>query len=157
MKLRLLLLGSLLFAAGCKDPFLGAEFTFDPPSGWEKKDVGLKHPAFMGPTQNNFRANINVVQEEFSGSLDNYIDHSLKNLRKIFSGFRQLTMEPFTTTSGVEGFRIASESKIGNISVRQIFYVFGKGNNKYVVTCSQAPGGDNDDLFDKTLKTWRFK
>jgi hypothetical protein len=63
-------------------------FSFDPPSGWKTVQIpGLKYRLACGPAENKFTPNINVVDEMFSGSLADYVEANLKDMKQSFVNF----------------------------------------------------------------------
>lgn len=60
-------------------------FSYDPPKGWQIIQLpGLKYRIAHGPTENEFAPNINVVDEAFMGTLAEYVDLNLENMKKMF-------------------------------------------------------------------------
>jgi len=138
-------------------------FSFSSPNGWVWREIpGRKYKVAFGELVGDFAPNINVVDEAFSGTLDAYVDGSLKILpvgyEKLgYKNFKVLSRGVFTTTSGQAGVRIVFESEINGRALRQTQFFFdGKDGRKLVVTCTTlAPGGEElDSVFEKSLKTF---
>ena len=150
-------LGTL--TAGCGHGTL-SDFSFTPPEGWEFRDPlpGMKFKAAIGPARAGFASNINVVDEAFNGSLAAYAEGNLTAIQKAFKNFRLLKQETFTTTNGEPAVRMVTENEQNGRQLRQTFYFFGKGNTKFVVTCTTlAEGGEKlDPVFEASMKTFRF-
>src|SRR5437870_2673979 len=73
-------------------------FSYDPPEGWQVVQFpGLKYSISRGPTESEFASNINVVDETFSGSLAEYVDLNVENMKKMFTDFTVLKREDFQT------------------------------------------------------------
>lgn len=135
-------------------------FTFDFPSGWQEKTIpGLKTKAVVGPASKGFAPNINIVSEEYKGTLDAYAKLSFEQLFNVMPGFNLLKQSKFKTKDGLEGIRMITESQPGGKNLRQTFYLFDNGGKKYVVTCTAlADDGDKlDSAFDTSMKTFKFK
>src|SRR5262245_10093979 len=147
--LALVVLLSLHALPGCSRNTGNKEFSLDPPAGWSKQEVpGLKYPVWAGPAADGFAPNINVVDEAFSGSLEEYTEGNLRTVARVFEGFRLLGKEPFETNSGLKGMRATVENVQQGRRLRQTFYFFGDGSKYYVVTCSQLASGENlDEVF----------
>jgi hypothetical protein len=135
-------------------------FSFIAPAGWGIQDFpGLKYKIAVGPAVMGFAPNINVVDEPFTGSLDSYVEESLATLRRVFTKFRLLKQDGFTTTDGLQGARMVVEDEQGGRMLRHSFYIFSQGETKLVVTCT-APAESGDELaptFEAIMKTFRFE
>ena len=98
----LLLLPTLIFAAetGPRHTETAGGFSFCPPKDWVIKDVpGMKYKIAFGPAAGGFAANINVVDESFSGSLADYVKANFQPLTKMFKGQKNLGQADFKTDS----------------------------------------------------------
>jgi hypothetical protein len=152
------------FALGCgNDPGSGrhseAGFSFVAPPGWEVRPFpGLKFKVVVGPAADGFAPNINVVDEKANIPLDDYVTGNLDTMQQVFQRFRLVKQDAFKTAAGLEGGRLFVENEQGGKLLRQIFYFFGKGDTKYVLTCTAlAEGGDRlDPVFEASMKTFRF-
>jgi hypothetical protein len=134
-------------------------FSFVPPDGWTMRDFpGMKFKLAAGPAAAGFAPNINVVDEQFNGSLEDYVKGNLATLRASFKGFNLVQQDEFKTTAGEAGKRLITENEQKGRQLRQTFYFFGKGNTKFVVTCSAlSDGGEKlDSAFETSMKTFRF-
>ena len=133
-------------------------FSFCPPQGWTIQAFpGLKYSIASGPAANGFAPNVNVVDESADMSLPEYVDTSKRMLSKAFKGYKELGSREFKTTSGAKSTRLIIQSNQNGTQLRQTFYFFaGKGDKKFVVTCSAlASGGEKfDEVFETTLKTF---
>ena len=136
-------------------------YSFCPPNGWEMKEMpGLKYKLAFGPAAGGFAPNINVVDEAFDGSVEDYVKTSLEMVAKAFKGFKKIGQSSFKTESGVKGVRLQTESDQGPLRLRQtFFFLAGKGKNKLVVTCSAlAENGQKlDSAFEDSLKTFALE
>ncbi len=134
-------------------------FSFIPPEGWKVRDFpGWKFKVAVGPVAAGFASNINIVDESFDGSLEDYVKASLNALSKALKKYRLLNQDSFVTTAGLKGARLIVEDEQNNQLLRQTFYIFSKKNTKFTVTCSVlAEEGDKfAPVFDASLKTFRF-
>ena len=119
---------------------------------------GLKYKAAVGPAAQGFAPNINVVDEPFAGTLDDYVAGNIKTLSALVKDYRQIDKAPFVTTKGLEGVKLVTENRQKGAALRQTFYFFANGGTKFVVTGScLAPDGEKlDKVFDTSLRTFRF-
>jgi hypothetical protein len=135
-------------------------FSFVVPPGWEIREFqGLKYKIAVGKPASGFTPNINVQDESFNGSLEEYAQASLASLRRVLKEFRLRKQDDFKTAGGLEGKRLILESEQGGKSLRQTVYLFARGNTKFVITCSVlAEGGEKlDPVFEASMKTFRFE
>ena len=135
-------------------------FSFIPPDGWTMRELpGMKYKLAVGPIEGNFAANINTVDENFEGSLKDYVKNNIETIRHLFKDFKLIKQDDFKTESGIPGTRVVIEDKQGDINLRQTFFFLAKGSKKFVVTCSvKIEGGDKlDQAFEKCLMTWKFE
>lgn len=134
-------------------------FSFIPPEGWQVRDFpGRKFKIVVGPAAAGFAANINIVDESFDGSLEDYVKANLNALPKAFKKYRLLKQESFVTAVGLPGARAIVEDEQNNRLLRQAFYFFSKKNTKFTITCSAlAEEGDEfAPVFEASMKTFRF-
>ncbi|MHC4600358.1 MAG: hypothetical protein ACYS47_15280 [Planctomycetota bacterium] len=134
-------------------------FSYDPPANWEIGEFpGLKYRIARGPTTMGFTANINVIDEKFSGTLVEYVDINLTNMKQVIPSLELLKREDFRTADGRPAIRTITETVQHTRRLRQTAYFFGKGKRKYVVTCSAlADGGEAlDEVFESSMKTFRL-
>lgn len=133
-------------------------FSFDPPKGWRVVPFpGLKYKIAHGPTEHEFAANINVVDEPYDGTLAAYVDLNVENIKKAFPDIKVLRREEFQTEDGQTATRLIAENKQQGRLLRQTFCLFGHSNRKYVATCTAlAEGGESlDGLFAQSMGTFR--
>lgn len=134
-------------------------FSFIPPEGWKIRDFpGRKFKVVVGPANEGFAPNINIVDESFDGSLEDYVKANLNALPKVLKKYRFIKQDDFVTAAGLKGVRVIVESEQNSRLLRQSFYFFSKKNTKFVITCSaSAEEGDKlAPVFDGSMKTFRF-
>ena len=134
-------------------------FSYDPPKGWNIREFpGMKFKLSHGETEDGYAPNINIVDEKFPGSLSVYADANVATLKKIFVKLQIISRSDFLTSDKLPGIRIVTINEQQGRMVRQIFYIFGQGDTKYVVTCTAlASKGDAlDATFEKSMKTFSF-
>jgi hypothetical protein len=134
-------------------------FSYDPPETWQVVEYpSLKYRISIGPRENEFVPNINVVDEAFSGQLVDYVDGNLENMKRVFVRLDILKREDFQTEDGQAAVRVITEMEHYGRRLRQTFYFFGKGKRKYTSTCSALAeeGEALDGIFEKSMKTFRI-
>jgi hypothetical protein len=135
-------------------------FSYQAPAGWAVKASPMsKYPVALDAPQNGYSANINVVAESFPGSLKDYVaaNKTALSSSKLFANVRFAHETAFQTASGLSGVRLVVLDTIGQLNLRQSFYIFpGHGDQKFVVTASSSAddGEKNSPIFDAALKTF---
>ena len=135
-------------------------FSYIPPSGWELVESSrIQYKIAREPDTGDFAGNLNVVDEEFSGSLDEYVDTSLGNMSTFFDGFRQISKEDFQPQEGPPGVRVIVENAQQGRMLHQTFYFFGTEEKKFVVACTRLAeaGGGFDAVCEQSAKTFRIE
>lgn len=119
---------------------------------------GVKYRVVFGPRSDGFAPNINVVDEDFLGSLSDYVDANLNIMRTVFARFTILSRERFLTEDGVAGEKVVTENVQQDKELRQTFFFLTSGSKKFVVTCSSLSkdGKAFDQTFEKSLESFRF-
>ncbi len=134
-------------------------YSFVPPEGWTVREFpGLKYQLAIGPAENQFASNINVVDEVYMGTVENYIKATKELLPKAIKKYRVLKQEPFKTASGIKTERLIIEGEQQGHLLRQTFYLFPTPKKMFVVTCSTTSAGGEklDANFESCMKTFRF-
>jgi hypothetical protein len=135
-------------------------FSFIPPKDWEVRDFpGLKYKIVTAPLKAGFTSNINVVEEQSKGALEDYVKANITALEKVFKKCKIISHQPFKTESGLESARVVAEAEQGEKMLRYVFYFFSRDDTKFVVTCTTlADGGEKlDPVLDSSLKSFRFE
>lgn len=135
------------------------DFTFRLPTDWTLRDFsGLKYKIAVGEVRDNFAQNINIGNEAFGGSMDEYLAATKDAIAKYFAEFRMLKEEAFTADGGLAGRKLVVEDLQQNTRVRQYFYFFSKDGMYYVVTCSvlATDKAEVEKTFDASMRTFRL-
>ena len=75
----------IMFFSGGSNYEQAGGFSFVPPSGWQEKDMpGMKFKIWVGQPEKGFAPNIVVVDEQFDGSLNDYVNENIKSLNVLF-------------------------------------------------------------------------
>jgi hypothetical protein len=136
-------------------------FSYMAPEGWVTAEMaGLKYRVALGSPVNGIAPNINIVDEEHKGTIDEYLKINLSVLEKSFEEFKNLGQSAFTTTSSVKGVKVITQAKQQGRLLRQVFFLLrGKGDRKFVVTftASAEEGNKYDAIVEKAIKTFVLK
>lgn len=113
-------------------------FKYVIPKGWTISEApGFKFKVAFGSPSRGFSPNICVVDETFSGTLDEYVSAGMKLVEKVTPGFKMIERSPFKTDSGIVGIKLVAESTHGDKHLVQSQYYFkGIGGKMLVLTCS---------------------
>jgi hypothetical protein len=138
-----------------------AGFNYEVPKGWTLAEIpGMKYKIALGTRLEGFSPNINVIDEAFNGSVEDYANASLKQIEALFENFKKLDKSIFITNSGLKGIKLVTEATQQKKYLRQTFYFFkGKAGKMFVITCSvlAKQGGLFSGIFDKSIKTFEVK
>jgi hypothetical protein len=136
-----------------------AGFTMSMPKGWQAMDASQKYLVVIGQTEDGFTPNITFVDEEYSGSISEYIDAAISILGMVYADFRVLNRANFTTESGLQGGYITLQGRLNDISVRQRLYVFpNRRRTEVMVITGTSPlyGEKYDAIFNESVRTFNW-
>jgi hypothetical protein len=132
-------------------------FSILPPDSWQVREwPGLKYKVIIGPTSYEFNPNINFVDENYNGQLNDYVDANMEALKRIFR-YELIQRNEFITTKNLKGEKVIIHSLQNERYYRQIFYFFTVRNGRQLLATCTVPleaGDIYDELFDKTMKTF---
>jgi len=135
-------------------------FSMSMPRDWQTIDASQKYLIIIGPTENGFTPNINFADDAYSGSLSEYIDAVFLFIRQVYSELTTINRGSFSTSSGLRGEYATIQGRMGEVSVRQIMYIFpNAGRDKIIFITCTAPivsGERFDSLFNECVKTFRW-
>lgn len=133
-------------------------FSIQPPKNWDMKDIGIKYDAFLDSTRTDFYANIDFIQENYSGSLDDYVDANIVTMKRTIDNFKIVKQSYFTTLSGLKGTKLIATNKQLSLQLQQMFYIFELDKDtKIVITCSdlQTKADTTDAIFEESASTFK--
>ena len=134
-------------------------FSICPPLNWTAEVIpGLTYRIFMGPQQGNFRPNMNIVDEYYSGSLSEYVSLSTAGFTSIFPDALTILNEPFSTGSGINGKKILAFYSMAGVELCAAQYAFNNENRMYVLTYVSMSSRIVDFInsFDESARTFMF-
>jgi hypothetical protein len=148
-------------AVGAAETRLTEEaFSYAVPEGFKVMTVpGLKYKVAAGPAKDGFAVNLNVVDESFNGTIEQYADGNERALAK-FPAFRKVSRTAFKTNSGAAGVKMVYGNTQNGTQLHQVMYLLGgKGSTKYVLTGSSlaADGKKYDADFDASAKSFTLR
>ena len=137
-----------------------AGFSMYIPKGWEIKNITENYLAAIGPVDNKSAPNIAFADEQYSGSISEYIDAVIVQFSEFYANFEVIENESFITNTGLQGRYIILLGQIDAIHVRQRLYVMQNQTETAVITiigtASFADGEKYDALFDGCAKTFNW-
>lgn len=160
----------LLILSGCSEKARqaysppGGEFSFVPPENWVMREIpGFKYQFAFGERNNEFTSNINFVEGNDPSEFDDFVAKNLQAMQQTAAGERRtlkiVSQAEFTTDFKRSGSKVVTETEYGGKPVRQTLYFFaGKGDNKFVITCSVSAQGSQDygKVCDSSIRTFRM-
>ena len=139
---------------------INGNFSYRPPLGWEVTEFpGLKYKVVYGPDEENFRININFIDEYHNGSLHNYVNQSLFLIEPFFEEYRLIERKEFRTNSGIFGEQVIIINRQYGFLLRQTFYFLQLSNNRHIViTCSvlDKVAARYTSIFEESIKTFEL-
>jgi hypothetical protein len=149
-----------------RDAFAGGRYvekaggySFMPPEGWNILEVpGQKYRIAAGPPKNGFSPNIVFADEEYAGTLPEYVALAEGLFVKLFKGYKKISLADFPTDSKAPAKRLIMENEQSGRHVRQICYFFNGTDGKKIAafgTVLTEMGTGYDEAFDGSLKTFR--
>jgi len=146
--------------SGSSSAYENDEFSVVPPKSWQVTNYsGLKYKIFIGQRENNFTPNINFIDEVYNGSLDDYVDLTIKSLKAYISNVEIIYQNSFVTDDNLESRKIIAITEQQGYLLRQSQYIFpGKNGLKMVATCTAlaSSGEMYDIIFDNSMKTFKW-
>ena len=152
---------SILFSLPmvCSAEELGGGYSLNPPENWSvKKFPGATYKIVITQPVNNFSPNINLVDEKFNGSMDEYVAESFEILQRGYNAKK--VGETSFSAGNADGIKLTADTEINGIKIRQIFYFFQNSlGHKVVVRASSGRRSASalEKEFDFILHTFRVK
>jgi hypothetical protein len=152
---------SLLIFADTGERYFEEEgnFSICPPRDWGVVNFpGLKYKVIYSNAINGFSPNIGIIDEEYSGSLTDYMKLSVENFKKIFPDAEILKNENFRTNNRTNGKKLVFISANSGRMLRQYQYIFENKNIKICITGTvpNSEGNKFEGIFDECAKTFEF-
>ena len=132
-------------------------FSICPPLNWLIMEYpGLKYRIFITEQLSGFSPNMNFVDEKYTGSMSQYIELSLANLKVVFPDILLIRNETFTANNGTRGAKLTVNNESFGYFLRLFIYIFPYGGTMYVITCSVTDNAylQFEPLFDESAKTF---
>lgn len=134
-------------------------FSYKLPDQWiAKKVFFLKYRVIYTPGAGNFPSTINIVDDKWDGTAEEYEDQNTKKLEKSVKLFRVVDSGELTTDDGLKASMTRFTCEHQKTLIRQTQYFFKNNGRIYIVTCTSeaADEAQFDSLFEKCVKTFKF-
>jgi len=135
------------------------QFSINPPSGWTVDSSGAYGTAVIlyGPTDSNFRMNMNLIIEATSLSLTAYVSSAKSQLSTSLTSY-QLVSETSTTIGGVAADELVNTFTQGSYSIEDKEDILVQNQKAYVITSTalQTNYGTYQPAFDESVQTFKL-
>ena len=149
-----------VFASVDSNPYVDSknQFSINPPSGWTVDSSGAYGTSVIlyGPTDSNFRINMNVVVEATSLSLSDYVSSTKSQLSTGLTNYH-LVSETSTTIGGLAAYKLVNTFTQGLYSIEDEQDVLVQNQKAYVITSTalQTNYATYQPAFDESVQTFK--
>ena len=122
------------------------------PEDWDKSDGKNGAVVFRGKRGRNLR----VLTEAFPGTLQQYVDASVAQIKKMFPDASVLSDEKMQTEKGSEAVKVMLDNKVEKVGLRQLIACYdGKAGQKIMVVSTVEAGdwGATQPVLDACAKS----
>lgn len=150
-----------VFASVNPNPYVDSknQFSINPPSGWTVDSSGAFGTVVIlsGPTDSNFRINMNIVVEATSLSLSDYVSAAKSQLSTGLTNY-QLVSETSTTIGGVAAYELVNKFTQGSYSIEDKQDILVQNQKAYVITSTalQTNYATYQPAFDESVQTFNL-
>lgn len=135
-------------------------FSFVPPENWEQGEMpGFKYKVFSFTPHGEFSPNINVVNEKFAGSLEEYTSANLASLDAMIPSWKLEREFKVQLDSGAEAHAYSSTAEMWEMNLKQTGFLFDGGDTKFIMTFTQEQSDPRDlsDVVENCVRTFRVE
>lgn len=138
---------------------LGGGYSLTPPENWVvQKSPASPYSVLIAQPVDDFSPNINIQEETYNGSMDDYISLSMVNLEQMMKA-KKISQSPFSAANS-KGVKLVTNTEYNDFKLRQTFYFFdnSRGQKVVVVTSSaRSSAGQFDPVFDTIMQTFNVR
>ena len=135
------------------------QFSINPPAGWTVDSSGAYGTAVIlyGPTDSNFRINMNIIVQATSLTLSAYVAGSKSQLSTGLTNYA-LVSETLTTIGGVPADELVNTFTQGSYSIKDQQDYLVQNGNAYVITSTalQTDYGTYQPSFNESVQTFQI-
>ncbi len=135
------------------------DFTFVLPDGWQcVKYNNTKYNLAIGERINNLTQTIVISSEEFKGSMQEYLEYSMNDLKQYLPQMVFIKNGDFINHARIEAWKLVAKNNYEDEELRQYYYIFKKENMFFVcvASVSQESSEEIEDVFDASMYTFKF-
>jgi hypothetical protein len=139
---------------------VAGNYSYIIPEGWSLGTIiGTKFRVLFGKQVDNFVPKVIFTDEEYPGTLEKYLQESLKSVTQIYPKLSCKKPQKFTTNAGKDSLKMVCQNSLNNVWYSQILYAFENGSRKMVATYSRLLNKqkENDPLIDACMHSFRFE
>ena len=140
----------------CSAEELGGGYSVTPPDGWVVRDFpGSPYKGLFGTSTSNFTPNINIQEENHNGPMDNYIQLSFLQIKKLMKA-KKISETPFSGQNR-SGVKLITHTVFNDFELTQTFYFFENPAGRKVVvtaTTTRDTGTQYEPVFDGIMGTF---
>jgi hypothetical protein len=150
-----------VFASVNSNPYVDSnnQFSINPPIGWTVDSSGAYGTAVIlyGPTDSNFRINMNIIVEATSLSLSDYVSSTKSQLSTGLTNY-QLVSEISTTIGGVAAYELVNTFTQGSYNIEDKQDILVQNQKAYVITSTalQTNYATYQPAFDESVQTFKL-
>ncbi len=135
------------------------DFTFVLPDGWQcVKYNNTKYNLAIGEKINNLIQTIVISSEEFKGSMQEYLEYSIDNLKQYLPQMIFVKSGDFINEARIEAWKLVTKNNYEDELLRQYYYIFKREEMFFacVASVSQESSEEIEDVFDASMYTFKF-
>ena len=133
-------------------------FSINPPSGWGVDSSGAfgTSVVFYGPTEANFRVNVNIIVESTSLTLSAYVSAAKTQLSQGLTNYYLVSEGP-KTIGGVDAYELVNTFTQGAFSIKDKQTILVQNQKGYVITSTalQSNYDTYQPAFDESVQTFK--
>ena len=150
-----------VFASVESNPYVNStnQFSINPPLGWTVDSSGAFGTTVIlyGPTDSNFRINMNLIIEATSLSLSDYVSAAKSQLSSSLNNY-QLVSEASITIGGVAADELVNKFTQGSYSIEDKQDILVQNQKAYIITSTalQSNYATYQPSFDESVQTFKL-
>src|SRR3989442_7795942 len=155
-----LMFGASVFASVDSNAYVNSNnrFSINPPSGWVVDSSGAFGTSviFYGPTEANFRVNMNIIVESTSLTLSAYVSAAKTQLSQGLTNYYLVSEGP-KTIGGVDAYEVVNTFTQGAFNIKDQQTISVHNQKGYVITSIALPSNYDTYLpaFDESVQTFK--
>src|SRR3989442_2881898 len=155
-----MMFGASVFASVDSNAYVNSNnrFSINPPSGWVVDSSGAFGTSviFYGPTEANFRVNMNIIVESTSLTLSAYVSAAKTQLSQGLTNYYLVSEGP-KTIGGVDAYELVNTFTQGAFNIKDKQTILVQNQKGYVITSTALQSNYDTYLpaFDESVQTFK--